>query len=71
MNKSNNANTNAKMSNFKRVYTLRIKQELKNLGFEPVLEADNVNKPGFKTWLYEATPAFLEAFEEIANKGRE
>ena len=47
MNKSNNANTNAKMSNFKRVYTLRIKQELRNLGFEPVLEADNVNKPGF------------------------
>lgn len=71
MNKSNNANTNAKMSNFKRVYTLRIKQELKKLGFEPVLETENVNRPGFMTWLYEATPAFLAAFEEIANKGRE
>ena len=71
MSKSNITNTNAKMSNFKRVYTLRIKQELKKLGCEPVLEAENINKPGYKTWLYEASPAFIEAFEEIANKRRE
>ena len=71
MNKSNITNANTKMSNFKRVYTLRIKQELKKLGFEPVLETENINKPGYKTWLYEASPAFIEAFEKIANKRRD
>lgn len=61
------------MSNakYKTIYTLHIQQELKKLGFEPILENDNINKPGFKCWVYEATPAFLAAFEEIANRGRE
>ncbi len=58
------------MSNakYKTIYTLHIQQELKKLGFEPVLENDNVNKPGFKCWVYEATPAFLAAFTEVARK---
>ena len=61
------------MSNakYKTIYTLHIQQELKKLGFEPVLENDNVNKPGFKCWVYEVTPTFLAAFEEIANRRRE
>lgn len=58
------------MSNakYKTIYTLHIQQELKKLGFEPVLENDNINKPGFKCWVYEATPAFLAAFTKVARK---
>ena len=53
---------------YKTIYTLYIKQELKKRGFEPVWENDNINKPGFKCWVYEATPAFLAAFTEVARK---
>ena len=63
--------SNCKIPRFKRVYSLRIKQELKKLGFEPVTEADNIQKPGFKCWVYEASPAFLEAFENIAFRKEE
>lgn len=55
---------------YKTIYTLYIKQELKKLGFEPVLENDNINKPGFKCWIYEATPAFMSAFIKIAEGGK-
>lgn len=30
------------------VYSLRVKCELKNRGFEPILEMDSEHKPGFK-----------------------
>ena len=55
---------------FKRVYSLRINQELRKMGFEPVTEADNVQKPGFVCWVYEASPAFLEALDR-AISGKE
>ena len=35
---------NCQIPRFKRVYSLRIKQELKKMGFEPVTEADNIQK---------------------------
>ena len=57
--------SNCQMPKFKRVYSLRINQELKKLGFEPVLETDNINKPGFKCWVYEVTPAFLKVFDRL------
>ena len=53
---------------YKTIYTLSIYLKLKQLGFEPVLENDNVNKPGFKCWVYEVTPEFMVAFTKIANK---
>ena len=57
--------SNCQMPKYKRIYSLRINQELKKLGFEPILEADNINKPGFKCWVYETSSAFLEAFDKI------
>lgn len=57
--------SNCQMPKYKRIYSLRINQELKKLGFEPILEADNINKPGFKCWVYEASSAFLEAFDGL------
>lgn len=50
---------------FKTIFSLRIKIELSKRGFEPVLENDNVNKPGFKCWIYEITPEFDECLDEI------
>lgn len=61
---------NCQIPRFKRVYSLRIKQELKKMGFEPVTEADNIQKPGFVCWVYEASPAFLEALDR-AISGKE
>ena len=60
--------SNCKMPRYKRIYSLRISQELKRLGFEPIVEADNIKKPGFKCWVYEASPAFLKAFDELLRK---
>lgn len=61
--------TKNKKTNYKVIFTLRLKQALKELGFEPVLENDNIKKPGYKCWVYEATPAFLEAFIEVVGRG--
>ena len=60
--------SNCQIPKFKRIYSIRIKQELKKMGFEPVTEADNVQKPGFVCWVYEASPAFLNAFTEAIGK---
>lgn len=54
---------------FKTIYTLKIKQELKKLGFEPILEKDNPKKPTFKCWVYEWTPEFIDAFTSVTKKG--
>ena len=53
---------------FKRVFSLRVKEGLKDLGFEPLVEVDNANKPGYKCWVYEKSPAFMAAFQEVANR---
>lgn len=59
------------MQKFKTVFSLRIKKALKEKGFEPDWESDNLVKPGFKCWVYEATPEFMEAFDQVASaKGR-
>lgn len=63
--------SNVKKSNHKIVFALWIKQRLKELGFEPILEMDNFKNPGYKCWIYEATPAFLEAFTKVANEKEE
>lgn len=53
------------MTKYKTVYTLWVKEELRKLGFDPVLETDNLRKPGFKCWVYEISDSFLDAFEKI------
>ena len=52
------------------VYSLRVKCELKNRGFEPILEMDSEHKPGFKCQVYNDTEEFEEAFSEIMRGGR-
>ena len=53
---------------FKCIYSLWVKEELKDLGFEPITERDNINQPGFKCWIYEETPAFMAAFKKVVRK---
>ena len=60
---------NNKEQNFKTIYSLKIKQELKKLGFEPILENDNPKKPTFKCWVYERTPEFMNAFISVTKEG--
>ena len=61
-------NSKCQLPSHKRIYSLRLKEELKKLGFEPIIEADNIQKPGFKCWVYEISPAFLEAFDKLLRK---
>lgn len=62
---ANNAN-----DNFKRVYSLRVRIALREKGFEPLFEEENVYKPGFKCWLYLNTPEFNQVFSEIMEGGQ-
>ena len=59
------------MDETKIVYTLNFRLALKKKGFEPVFEIPNPRKPEFMAWVYERTPAFDEAYEEIYAKIRE
>lgn len=61
--------TKDKKTKYKKIFTLKIMRKLKEMGFEPILETDNLRKPGFKCWVYEASPAFYEAFAEVVKKG--
>ena len=55
----------AKDKKFKTIFSLRIMTILKEYGFTPTVETDNLNKPGFKCWVYEVTPEFTSALDEI------
>lgn len=55
--------------NIKTVYSLRVKNLLTILGFDYLQEVDNPQKEGFKCWIYEASPAFNEAFDAILKGG--
>ena len=57
--------TDAKNKKFKMIFSLRVMSILKEYGFTPVVETDNITKPGFKCWLYEVTPEFTSALNEI------
>lgn len=53
-------------TNTKTIYSFRIKNLLELRGFKPLLETNNPKYEGYKCWVYEASPAFLKAFEEVA-----
>jgi len=59
---------NAK-SKFKVIYSLKIRVALREKGFEPVFEMDNIYEPGFKCWQYLNTPEFSKTLDEIMEKG--
>ena len=54
--------------NTKIIYSFRIKNLLALKGFNPILETDNPKFKGYKCWVYEASPAFEQAFVEVAGK---
>lgn len=53
------------------IFSRRIKDLLIEKGFEPIRRFEDVKRPGFWVWEFEATPAFLEAFKELAFKKEE
>ena len=54
------------MQSTKIIFSRRIKDLLIGKGFEPIRRFEDVKRPGFWIWEFQATPAFLEAFEEVA-----
>lgn len=54
------------MQSTKIIFSRRIKDLLVDRGFEPIRRFEDVKRPGFWVWEFQATPAFLEAFEEVA-----
>ena len=61
---------NTKIPKYQIVYSLRIRLALRERGFEPLIEMDNIHKPHFKCWQYLNTPDFAEALSEIMKGGR-
>ena len=53
------------MPNVKIIYSFRIKNLLELKGFQPMYETDNPKNKKYKCWMFEATPALLEAFDEL------
>lgn len=53
------------MPDVKVIYSFKIKNMLELLGFKPLLETNNPKNEKYKCWLFEATPALLEAFDKI------
>lgn len=54
------------MQSTKIIFSRRIKDLLVDRGFEPIRRFEDVKRPGFWVWEFQATPAFLKAFEEVA-----
>ena len=50
------------------IYSFRIKNLLELRGFKPVLETNNPRIEGYKCWVFEASPAFEQAFVEVAGR---
>ena len=57
------------MPKIKMVYSLRVRNLLAVKGFHYIEEVSNPQKEGFKCWLYEETPEFLEVFDRILTEG--
>ena len=50
------------------IFSRRIKDALIEKGFQPILKREDVKREGFYVWEFEASPAFLTAFKEVANR---
>lgn len=61
----NTNNANIIIPKYKTIFSLRIKRELRKLGFEPDWEEENYLKPGFKCWNYLNTNTFQEALNNL------
>lgn len=56
------------MQSTKIIFSRRIKDLLVDRGFEPIRRFEDVKRPGFWIWEFQATPEFMQAFVEIAGK---
>ena len=52
-------------NNMKTIYSLKLRLELRKQGFEPLMEFDNQYKEGLKCWVFEESPEFQLAFDNI------
>lgn len=52
-------------NDMKTIYSLKVRLELRKRGFEPLMEFDNRYKVGLKCWVFEETPEFTMAFDEV------
>ena len=55
-------------NDMKTIYSLKVRLELRKKGFEPLMEFDNQYKEGLKCWVFEETPEFMHAFDEVMNR---
>lgn len=51
------------------VYSLRIHLELQKRKIPYLLEMKNPRQPNFNCWVYNLTPQFQKAFDEILEEG--
>lgn len=56
-------------SKIKIVYSLKIHLELQKRNIPYILEMKNPRQPNFNCWVYDLTPQFQKAFDEILEKG--
>lgn len=66
-----NANNVKKIPKYKTVFSLRIRNELKKRGIEPLVEVNNFNHPGYKCWKYAITDELNNAFADIMKGGQD
>lgn len=57
-------------SNFKIIYTLKLHVALQQMGFQYQTEMRNPKYPMYNCWVYEATPAFLDALTRLTSGGQ-
>jgi len=57
-------------SNYKIIYSLRIRLELRKRGFEPLIELINPYKQYLKCWKFLDTEEFEIALSEIMREGK-
>lgn len=58
------------MENYKIIYSLKIMTQLVDKGFIPKAMMPNPRFPQFNCWIYEITPEFQKALDEVLDDGR-
>ena len=53
------------MQKYKTIFSLRVRLALRERGIEPVMESRNPYKENLKCWMYEQSPEFVCALNEI------
>ena len=59
------------MPKYRLIFSLRIREQLRERGIEPLFELENFEKPGFKCWKYKVNEELSSALDEIMEGGRD